>query len=119
MSQVGRHLTLMRTTVSGKGRITLPAEIRREDGILPGQEFEFERIARGRYRLTRKMRRNEGLIQLLLACPVKGWFVPMERSEMIRDLWRTHSEDVSSGAQHYNHRNVESQLTPASKKNKP
>ena len=37
----------MRTIVSTKGQIVLPAEIRREDDIRPGQEFEIERIDRG------------------------------------------------------------------------
>ena len=32
----------MRTTVSSKGQIVLPAEIRRQDRIEPGQEFEVE-----------------------------------------------------------------------------
>ena len=32
--------------------------------------------------LKRKERqRNEGLVNLLLACPVKGWFEPMDRKE--------------------------------------
>jgi AbrB family looped-hinge helix DNA binding protein len=72
----------MKTTVSSKGQIILPAEIRQRDGIESGQEFEVERIDRGEYRLKRKeRRRNEGLVKLLLACPVKGWFKPMERRE--------------------------------------
>jgi len=53
----------MKTTVSTKGQIVLPAEIRQEDDISPGQEFEIERIDRGEYRLKRKQRRsNEGLV---------------------------------------------------------
>jgi AbrB family looped-hinge helix DNA binding protein len=72
----------MKTTVSTKGQIILPAEIRQRDGIESGQEFEVERIDRGEYRLKRKeRRRNEGLVKLLLACPVKGWFEPMDRRE--------------------------------------
>ena len=72
----------MKTTVSTKGQIILPAEIRQRDGIESGQEFELERIDRGEYRLKRKeRRRNEGLVKLLLACPVKGWLKPMERRE--------------------------------------
>jgi AbrB family looped-hinge helix DNA binding protein len=70
----------MKTKVSTKGQIILPAEIRQQDGIEPGQEFEVERIDRGEYRLKRReRRRNEGLVKLLLACPVKGWFSPMDR----------------------------------------
>ena len=77
----------MKTTVSTKGQIVLPAEIRAQDGIEPGQEFEVERIDRGAYRLTRTaLRRNEGLISLLLACPVKNWFQPTDRSETTADI---------------------------------
>jgi AbrB family looped-hinge helix DNA binding protein len=67
---------------STKGQIILPAELRQRDGIESGQEFEVERIDRGEYRLKRKeRRRNEGLVKLLLACPIKGWFEPMDRRE--------------------------------------
>ncbi len=69
----------MKTTVSTKGQIILPAEIRERDGIRPGQEFEIERVDRGEYRLVRrKLRANEGLVDWLLACPEKGFFVPIE-----------------------------------------
>ncbi len=47
---------------STKGQIVLPIEIRRQDGIEPGEEFEIER----------------GLVDWLLACPEKGYFVPVE-----------------------------------------
>ena len=77
----------MKTTVSTKGQIILPAEIRQRDGIESGQEFEVERIDRGEYRLKRKeRRRNEGLVKLLLACPIKGWFEPMDRKETTTDI---------------------------------
>ena len=52
-SLVRRYLTFMRTTVSTKGQIILPPEIRREDDIKSGQEFEIERIDRGEYLLKR------------------------------------------------------------------
>lgn len=68
----------MKTTVSSKGQIVLPAEMRQRDGIKPGQEFEVERIDRGEYRLVRKPGPNEGLVDWLLACPEKGFFVPIE-----------------------------------------
>jgi len=69
----------MKTTVSTKGQIILPAEIRERDGIRPGQEFEIERVDQGEYRLVRrKLRANEGLVDWLLACPEKGFFVPIE-----------------------------------------
>lgn len=57
----------------------LPAEIRELDGIEPGQQFEFERLDRGKYHLVRQdPPRNEGLVDWLLDCPEKGFFVPIE-----------------------------------------
>ena len=77
----------MITTVSSKGQIVLPAEIRQQDRIEAGQEFEIERINRGEYLLKRKTRRrNEGLVKLLLACPVKDWFQAMDRNETTDDV---------------------------------
>jgi AbrB family looped-hinge helix DNA binding protein len=69
----------MKTTVSTKGQLILPAELRQRDNIEPGQEFEVERIDRGEYRLLRREPPpNEGLVDWLLACPEKGYFVPIE-----------------------------------------
>jgi len=69
----------MKTTVSTKGQLILPAEIRQRDNIVPGQEFEVERIERGEYRLLRRQPPpNEGLVDWLLACPDKGYYVPIE-----------------------------------------
>ncbi|MEZ5312292.1 MAG: AbrB/MazE/SpoVT family DNA-binding domain-containing protein [Thermoanaerobaculia bacterium] len=69
----------MKTTVSSKGQIVLPAELRRQDGLAAGEEFEVERLAPGEYRLVRRQPpRNQGLIDWLLACPAKGYFVPIE-----------------------------------------
>ena len=77
----------MTTTVSTKGQIVLPAEIRQQDRIEAGQEFEIERLDRGEYLLKRKTRgRNQGLVKLLLACPVKGSFHPMDRTETTDDI---------------------------------
>ncbi len=76
----------METTVSSQGRIVLPAELRRLDDVRPGQRFEVERLDRGEYRLRRTAPgRNRGLVELLLACPVKGWFEPLPRSETTDD----------------------------------
>jgi bifunctional DNA-binding transcriptional regulator/antitoxin component of YhaV-PrlF toxin-antitoxin module len=69
----------MRTRVSSKGQIVLPAELHREDSIRVGQQFEVQRIRRGEYRLVRRPTKpNEGLVDLLLQCPEKGFFVPVE-----------------------------------------
>jgi AbrB family looped-hinge helix DNA binding protein len=69
----------MKTTVSSKGQLVLPAELRQQDRIEPGQEFEVERIAAGEYRLIRRAPpSNDGAVDWLAACPVKGFFVPIE-----------------------------------------
>jgi AbrB family looped-hinge helix DNA binding protein len=69
----------MRTTVSTKGQIILPAEIRKRDQIEVGQAFDVERIDRGEYRIRRcEPLPNEGLVDWLLACPEKGYFVPID-----------------------------------------
>jgi len=69
----------MKTRVSSKGQLVLPAELRQQDGIEVGQEFEVERLDRGEYRLVRRTARpNEGVVDWLLACPEKGFFVPIE-----------------------------------------
>lgn len=68
----------MKTRVSSKGQIVLPAEIRERDRIEPGQEFDIERIDRGEYRLVRREVPNEGLVDWLLACPEKDFFVPID-----------------------------------------
>lgn len=65
--------------MSSKGQIVLPAELRRQDAIEAGQQFEVERLDCGEYRLVRRMARpNEGVVDWLLACPEKGFFVPIE-----------------------------------------
>lgn len=65
--------------MSSKGQIVLPAELRELDRIEPGQVFDIERIDHGEYRIIRrKAQTNEGLVDLLLACPTKGYFTPID-----------------------------------------
>lgn len=69
----------MKTRVSTKGQIILPAEIRSEDHIKAGEEFEIERIDRGEYRLIRQNPPpNDGVVEWLLSCPGKSFFVPID-----------------------------------------
>ena len=69
----------MKTTVSSKGQIVLPAEFRQMDRVEPGQEFDVERLDRGDYRLVRLATPpNEGAIDWLLACPQKDFFVAID-----------------------------------------
>jgi bifunctional DNA-binding transcriptional regulator/antitoxin component of YhaV-PrlF toxin-antitoxin module len=68
----------MRTRVSSKGQVVLPADLRRQDRVESGQEFEVERLARGDYRLVRRASRpNAGVVDWLLTCPEKDFFVPV------------------------------------------
>jgi len=69
----------MKTTVSSKGQIVLPAEIRQQDRVEAGQEFDIERVDCGECRLKRRSKAaNEGVVDWLLACPEKGFFVLIE-----------------------------------------
>jgi len=66
------------TVVSSKGQVVLPAALRARDHVLAGQRFAIERIEAGQYLLKREeVPDNEGLIDWLLACPVKDWFQPV------------------------------------------
>jgi AbrB family looped-hinge helix DNA binding protein len=87
---VRRHFAGVTTSVDTKGAIVLPAKFRRQDGIKPGETFEVERLARGKYRVVRKEKaapkkrlkpKKGGFVEWLLACPEKGWFQPMPRGE--------------------------------------
>jgi AbrB family looped-hinge helix DNA binding protein len=76
----------MKTKLSSKGQIVLPAELRKQDDIRAGQEFEVKRVRTGQY-LLRKVspRTSSGLVDWLLACPEKGWFQPIP-SESTEEL---------------------------------
>ena len=69
----------MRTVISSKGQIVIPADFRNQDRIESGQVFDIERLDRGEYRLVvSEPPKNQGLVDVLLTCPVKDWFVPLE-----------------------------------------
>ncbi len=69
----------MKTTVSSKGQIVLPAELRQLDSVQSGQQFDIERLDAGEYLLKRQPAGNNvGLLDWLLACPEKDWFLPVE-----------------------------------------
>jgi AbrB family looped-hinge helix DNA binding protein len=69
----------MKTVISSKGQIVLPAELRKQDAIRTGEQFDIQRIDRGEYRLSRREPPpNQGLVDWLLSCPGKGYFRPIE-----------------------------------------
>lgn len=68
----------METTISSKGQVVLPSEIRKRDKLRAGQRFDVERVDEGEYLLKRKATApNDGLVDWLLACPDKDWFEPV------------------------------------------
>ena len=68
----------MTTMLSSKGQLVLPSPIRRLDRLRSGESFEIERVDSGKYLLIRKSPpSNQGLVDLLASCPVKGWFEPI------------------------------------------
>jgi AbrB family looped-hinge helix DNA binding protein len=76
----------MKTVLSSKGQIVLPAELRQQDRILPGQAFDIERLEAGQYLLKKQPTPdNAGVVDWLLACPEKDWFTPID-SESTADL---------------------------------
>jgi bifunctional DNA-binding transcriptional regulator/antitoxin component of YhaV-PrlF toxin-antitoxin module len=65
--------------MSSEGRIVLPLKLRERDRIKPGDEFLVARVDRGEYLLVRLTSRpNEGVVDWLLSCPKRGFFVPIE-----------------------------------------
>lgn len=68
----------MDTIVSTKGRIVLPAELRRQDQIRPGEQFEIERLEAGPHLLKKRDAAGQaGLVDWLRACPEGDWFRPL------------------------------------------
>ncbi len=69
----------MKTVISSKGQIVIPTDFRHQDKIEAGQVFDIERLNSGEYRLiSTEPPKNQELVDTLLACPVKGWFMPIE-----------------------------------------
>ena len=81
----------MTTILSANGLIEIPEEFRKADSLKPGQRCEIERVGHGEYRVRVEEQPANGqpkerLIDLLLNCPVKGFYVPMDRTETTDDL---------------------------------
>jgi AbrB family looped-hinge helix DNA binding protein len=69
----------METVISSKGQVVLPVAFRERDRIAPGQKFDIERLDAGQYLLKRRsIPDNDGLVEWLLACPEKDWFVSVD-----------------------------------------
>lgn len=64
----------MRTRLTSKGRLVLPAELRQLDKLCAGQQFVVERVVAGEYLLKLVPADGEGLLEWLRSCPESGWF---------------------------------------------
>jgi AbrB family looped-hinge helix DNA binding protein len=79
----------METTMSTKGQIVIPAEIREQDHIIPGQKFEVQRLQDGEYLLKKKaVAGSMNLVEWLRQCPEKDWFTPLEFKETTDTLMK-------------------------------
>ncbi len=68
----------MTNMLSTKGQVVLSSPIRRIDRLRGGESFEVERLDSGKYLLNLNTPpSNQGLVDLLESCPVKGWFEPI------------------------------------------
>jgi len=82
-------LPCMTTTVTAKGAVLLPRKVLKQHRVRAGDKFEI--IAApdepGVIELRRVGRKpNEGLVELLRSCPVKGFHIPKRSKELPRDF---------------------------------
>lgn len=74
----------MTTTLSANGLLEIPEIFRKADALQPGQRCDIERVGRGEYRLHVENGPDTApldLVDWLLACPVKDWWVEPDRRE--------------------------------------
>jgi hypothetical protein len=69
----------MKTTKSPKGKIVPPVTLGEQDHLQPEKECPVDHLDNREHRLARgPALPNEGLVDWLLSCPEKGFFVPIE-----------------------------------------
>jgi len=81
----------MTTILSADGLIEIPEIFRKEDALQAGQTCDIERLGHGDYRVRiteppSASQTKERIIDLLLRCPVKGFYTPTDRAETTDDL---------------------------------
>jgi len=74
----------MTTTLSAKGQVVIPKKIREAKRLRAGDDFDvsLEEDAI----VLRPLRRSKGLIEVLLAYPVKGLVIPHRRKDFPRTI---------------------------------
>ena len=89
----------MKTTVSSKGQIVLLVELWEQDRILPGQQFELERLEAGQYLLRRQpAEASESLVDWLLSCPSSDWSQPLPSESTDERIGRHEDQDHGDDA---------------------
>lgn len=74
----------MTTTLTANGLLEIPEVFRKADALKPGQRCEIERVGQGDYRVRVEKETDAtapDLVDWLLACPAKDWWVESDRSE--------------------------------------
>lgn len=68
----------MRTKITAHGRIVVPAQLRAQDDLRAGDQFEITRVQPGEYLLKKVIEPGQpGLAAWLQRCPEQGWFQPI------------------------------------------
>jgi hypothetical protein len=78
----------MTTTLTNGGLVEIPEVFRKEDALQPGARCDVQRVARGEYRVLMEEgdADERDWVDVLLACPERGWYVPLERQETTANL---------------------------------
>ncbi len=74
----------MTTFISAEGLLEIPEAFRKADALKPGQRCEIERLGDGEYRVrvsAEDAKPKRKLIDVLMNCPVKDWWVEPEGEE--------------------------------------
>ena len=81
------NFAAMTTTVAAEGTVLLPRRVLRQQKVRAGDKLEVVAVPDepGVIELRRVRRKpNEGLLELLRACPVKGFRIPGRSKELPR-----------------------------------
>ena len=81
----------MTTILSANGLLEIPEVFRKADALQAGQRCEIERVGHGEYHVrvgeaVSAGEQKERLIDVLRSCPVKDFFIPMDRADTTNDL---------------------------------
>jgi hypothetical protein len=67
----------MTTILNANGLLEIPEVFCKTDTLKPGQRCDIERVSKGEFRVSVKSETETGpkksWVDILLACPVKGW----------------------------------------------